>query len=164
MRHPSEQALDLLKSIERTSLTPYDDQTGEEIDEWCKGATIGTGHLIRQGEWSKYRDGITEEQAEELYANDAIPMIQEVDENTPDTLTQNEFDACVILTFNIGRGEHGFSGSSVAKILNGEPSHYANIDDAWMAWNKSQGEVNEGLINRRMCELKIYHEGIYEQW
>ncbi len=162
MRTISEQATELLKGIEKLSLVPYDDQTGGQINRWCQGATIGYGHLIRQGEWSALKDGIAQETADAIFIHDAEPKIRAVDETIPADCLQQEFDACVILTFNIGI--HGFTSSSVAKIINGEPTHYASIDDAWMAWNKSQGEVNEGLNNRRECELRIFHEGIYERW
>jgi GH24 family phage-related lysozyme (muramidase) len=162
MRQPSDKAMDLLKGIERLSLVPYDDQTGDQIDEWCPGATIGYGHLIRQGEWSQWGREITEEEAEELFLLDAEPMIYAVDISIQKDMEQCQFDACVILAFNIGA--HGFATSSVAKILNGEHTHYQSLDEAWLAWNKSQGQVNEGLNNRRLCELRIFHDGIYERW
>ena len=160
--NPSKEALELLKSIEKISLFPYDDQTGEQTDEWCQGATIGYGHLIRQGEWSQWGRDITQEEADQLFLQDAEPMVQAVNDSVQVDLSQNEFDACIILTFNIGA--HGFSTSSVAKILNGEPTKYRSIDDAWLAWNKSQGQVNMGLNNRRLCELNIFHNGTYEGW
>ena len=159
---PSKEAIDLLKGIERLSLVPYDDQTGDQIDEWYQGATIGYGHLIRQDEWSQWGREITQAEADELFQNDAEPMIEAVNNSINNELSQQQFDACVILTFNIGA--HGFSTSSVAKVLNGEPTKYRSIDDAWLAWNKSQGQVNVGLNNRRKCELRIFHEGIYERW
>ena len=162
MRTISDNAAELLKGIEKLSLVPYDDQTGEQIDEWCQGATIGYGHLIRQGEWSALQNGITQEGAESLFVHDYEPTIDAVDAALPADCLQQEFDACVILAFNIG--VHGFTTSSVCKILNGLPTHYDSIDPAWMAWDKSQGEVNEGLNNRRQCELRIFHEGIYERW
>jgi GH24 family phage-related lysozyme (muramidase) len=162
MRTLSDQAIELLKEIEKLSLVPYDDQTGEQIDEWCKGATIGYGHLIKQGEWSQYGREITQYEADELFIFDAEPMIQAVDETIQGECQQQEFDACVILTFNIGA--NGFKNSSIAKIINGETTPYKSIDDAWMAWNKSQGKLNKGLNNRRECELRIFHEGIYERW
>ncbi|MBS9422768.1 hypothetical protein EAE90_03205 [Photorhabdus caribbeanensis] len=40
----------------------------------------------------------------------------------------------------------------------------SSIDDAWKVWNKSQGKVNQGLINRRASELKIFNNGVYEKW
>ena len=44
------------------------------------------------------------------------------------------------------------------------PSTYPSLEDAWKAWNKSQGKVMRGLENRRASEWRIYTEGIYERW
>ncbi len=41
---------------------------------------------------------------------------------------------------------------------------YDSIDDIWKVWNKSQGKSNQGLINRRAAELKIFNNGVYEKW
>ena len=66
--------------------------------------------------------------------------------------------------FNIGLT--GFSNSSVLKIVNDPCCHtdFKDIDAAWMAWNKSQGELNMGLVNRRLAELDIYNQGVYHGW
>ena len=77
-------------------------------------------------------------------------------------LTQQEFDACVIFCYNIGTT--GFANSSVCKMLNGQKTNYKTLDDAWMAWNKSQGKVTKGLTRRRQAELDIFHKGVYKGW
>jgi len=79
-------------------------------------------------------------------------------------ITQNEFDALVILTFNIGC--NGFIDSSVLKLINNPKTttRYANLEAAWKAWNKSQGKINNGLKNRRDAEWTIYTKGIYQKW
>ncbi|SEN77526.1 type VI secretion system secreted protein VgrG, partial [Nitrosomonas marina] len=46
----SEKGIEFLKSIETFRSKPYDDQTGENITQWVKGATIGYGHLISRSE------------------------------------------------------------------------------------------------------------------
>ena len=53
----SAKGIDLLKSIEELSTTPYDDQTGKDITIWVAGATIDYGHLISKAEWPKYKAG-----------------------------------------------------------------------------------------------------------
>ncbi|UHJ62543.1 hypothetical protein [Vibrio furnissii] len=35
---------------------------------------------------------------------------------------------------------------------------------AWLASGQSQGQVMNGLINRRKCELDVYQKGIYKKW
>ena len=74
----SEKGVELLKSIETLATEPYDDQTGEKIDRWVKGATIGYGHLILQDQWERYRDGITEAEASELFGQDLQPFLDAI--------------------------------------------------------------------------------------
>lgn len=161
----SQKCEELLKGIEVLALQPYNDQEGIKsapIKEWCKGATIGYGYLVPKEEWVKYKDGITKQQADELFRNKIGRYEKSVDNSARVTLSQQQFDACVILCYNIGT--KGFETSSVCKILNGQKTQYANLDAAWLSWNKSQGKVMNGLNNRRKAELKVYHEGVYERW
>ena len=50
------------------------------------------------------------------------------------------------------------------EMLNGQKTNYKTLDDAWMAWNKSQGKVMKGLTRRRQAELDIFHKGVYKGW
>ncbi len=112
----SPKALRLLKDIEELSIKPYDDQTGEKTNKWVKGATIGYGHLIIKTDWEKYKNGITEAEAEALFKQDLAPFSRKVKDKVTANIAQNEFDALVILVFNIG--QTGFSKSSLLKLLN----------------------------------------------
>ncbi len=157
-------ATDLLKSIEELSTKPYDDQTGRDISRWVEGATIGYGHLIAKGDWEKYKNGITESQATQLFKADLLPFEQKVKTTVSALITQNEYDAMVILVFNIG--QNGFARSSVLKLIN-DPiatTAYNNLEQAWKAWNKSQGKHSKGLDNRRRAEWNIYSKNIYMRW
>jgi GH24 family phage-related lysozyme (muramidase) len=160
----SAKGIALLKSIETLALKPYDDQTGKQIDHWVKGATIGYGHLIQQDQWEHYKDGISEQEASALFQDDLKPFAQAVASSVRVELTQHQFDALVILAFNIGIAN--FRSSSVLKLVNDPGAHtpYASLEQAWKAWNKSQGRVNEGLKNRRNAEWKIYSKAVYERW
>lgn len=154
----------LLKAVETLRLKPYDDQTTRDISAWVAGATIGYGHLIAAKDWDTYKDGITQAQAEALFAADLAPFDQAVRDAISVGLQQYQFDALVILAFNIGVG--GFKGSSVVKLVNdpkaatGHPS----LEAAWKAWNKSQGKVMKGLDNRRAAEWRIYTMAVYARW
>ncbi|TNH41442.1 lysozyme [Photorhabdus luminescens subsp. sonorensis] len=160
----SQDGLNLLKEIEGLRLKPYDDQTGKNIDNWTKGATIGYGKLISRNEWDTYKNGITEDEAEQLFKDTLAPYEKAVNNGITKEIKQNEYDALVLFSYNIGIG--GFEKSSVVKMINNENTKtgYDSIDDAWKAWNKSQGKVNQGLINRREAELKIFNNGVYEKW
>lgn len=155
---------DWLKKTERLALKPYDDQTGKTITSWCKGATIGYGHLIDQSEWEQFKNGITQNDAEALFLKDIKPF-EAVVREIGRPLAQHQFDACVALAFNIG--ENNFRKSTVYKMVSNpsfKSSVYPNLEAAWKAWNKSQGVVNKGLTNRRAAEWDMYSSGIYRHW
>jgi GH24 family phage-related lysozyme (muramidase) len=160
----STKGINLLKSIEGLETKPYDDQTGKTITKWVEGATIGIGHLISQTEWNKYKNGITESEAITLFKADLQPYSNKVKTTIKTNITQNEFDALVIFTFNIGKS--AFANSSVVKMIN-DPKRktgYNSLEQAWKAWNKSQGKINKGLQNRRKAEWDIFTKGIYKTW
>lgn len=156
--------LALLKKIEGLRTKPYDDQTGKDISAWCAGATIGYGHLISVGEWDAYKTGMSEVTAEQLLVSDLRPFTNEIKAKVKIALSQNQFDALVLLTFNIGKS--AFSKPSVLKLVNDPNAHtpYSTLEQAWKAWNKSQGVVNKGLANRRNAEWNIFKNGIYAGW
>ena len=83
------------------------------------------------------------------------------------TLTQDEFDALVSFSFNVGGGN--FAGSSVVKEINkdqhktGDAKQRAAaikaIEDAFAKWNKSGGVVLAGLTKRRKHESDLFLKG-----
>jgi len=154
----------LLKSIEVLKTKPYDDQTGNTITSWIKGATIGYGHLISKSTWNKYKDGLSKAQAVALFNKDLSPYAKKVKTSVTAKVKQNEFDALVILTFNIGRT--AFGKSSALKLVNNPSANtpYTSLEKAWKAWNKSQGQYNRGLTNRRAAEWNIYSKNVYKKW
>lgn len=161
----SKKGEDLLKSIEALALQPYDDQIGIKsapIKSWVKGATIGYGKLILKEEWNKYKNGINKSEADRLFEVTINPFVEAVNESIKVALSQQQFDALVLLVYNIG--ETNFKTSSVVKMINGEKGNYSTLEAAWKSWNKSQGKVTKGLDNRRNAEWKIYTQGIYEKW
>ena len=159
----SDKAMDLLREIEALHLMPYDDQTSKDITAWVAGATIGYGHLIAKAEWDTYKAGITKIEADALFKKDLDPFVTRVRNAITTKIAQQEFDALVILAFNIGPT---FSSSSVVKLVNDPKAvtTYASLEEAWKAWNKSQGKVMKGLDNRRQCEWDIYSKGVYKRW
>ena len=78
-------------------------------------------------------------------------------------VTQRQFDAAVMLAFNIGSN---FGSSSVVKMMNSPTvtTDFSTIEDAWKAWKYSQGSVNQGMINRRAAEWNVYSNGVYKKW
>lgn len=161
-----------LKAIEGLRLAPYDDGAGQPVEEWRHGATIGYGHLILRAEWEKFRNGIDQQWAESMLRLDLRDVEHAVVQRFRECpcllgrnergLKQHEFDALVILAFNIGAG--AFNLSSVAAMICEPPDArmpYAELESAWKAWRWSDGEVLEGLIRRRAGEWRIFCSADY---
>ena len=141
----------------------YDDKNGRPIAAGAplpRGATIGYGHLIKPGE--DFRDGIDEDTATELLRGDLGHAERAVYNAIMANLRQNQFDALVMLCFNIGA--RNFASSTVVKYINNpefKSARYPTLAAAWRAWNRTGGRVSAGLIRRREIELNIYQNGIY---
>lgn len=140
----------------------YDDATGRPIAPNAplpRGATIGYGHLIKSSE--NFTGGLTERAATELLRQDVRTAQRVVQNSITANLTQNQYDALVMLAYNIGA--QNFSESSVVKYINNPNFHsavYPNLESAWRAWNRYNGVVSNGLINRRQQEWNIYIRGV----
>ncbi|MBO3270750.1 lysozyme [Hymenobacter defluvii] len=120
--------------------------------------TIGYGHVIQKGEERYYNASLTEPEAAALLAKDLARYEKAVLRGTEAaTLTQNQFDACVCLCYNIG--EAGFEGSTVARYINARVSE-VKIREAWSRWNKGtvKGKkvVLNGLVTRRKQEADLF--------
>ena len=67
-------------------------------------------------------------------------------------LAQHQFDALVVLAYNIGLG--AFRTSTLLRLLNkGELSAAASQFDRW---NKAGGKTLAGLTRRRAAERKLF--------
>jgi len=139
----SERGIALLKESEGFSATPYICPAGKP--------TIGYGHVIRDDE--NFADqGIDDAQAESLLRRDIGTAEQAVFEAVSVGLTQNQFDAMVVLTYNIGIG--AFQNSTLLKDLNA-----GDIDSAlsqWGRWIYASGKPLPGLIARRKAEVELF--------
>ncbi|SFK63690.1 type VI secretion system secreted protein VgrG [Nitrosomonas aestuarii] len=168
----SDKGINLLKSIEVLKLKPYDDDTGRLITEWCDGATIGYGHLITQREWQTfcngYLSGITEYYADHLFRCDLNRFELAVNRYVTANISQHQYDALVMFSFNIG--VEGFRTSSALKLVNNPRAitNYSSLETAWKAWNKETKngikEISDGLVNRRQCEWNVFMKAIYRRW
>ncbi len=160
---PSRALIELLKQVESLRLKPYDDQTEHEISAWVPGATVGYGHLISQAEWPALKQGVNAAQADALFERDLAPFVATIHKGLQRAVLQQEFDAMVMLAFNIGSG--AFSGSRVLRLINaGQGADSRELETAWKSWNRSQGKMMQGLVHRRQCEWDIFSKGIYVRW
>lgn len=68
------------------------------------------------------------------------------------SVTQDQFDACVSLAYNVGLAN--FAGSTLLKKH--KAGDYAGAALEFAKWNKAGGRVMAGLTNRRAEEAKLY--------
>lgn len=141
----------------------YDDKTGRPVPAGAPlppGATIGYGHLVQPGE--DFRAGLTEAQATHLLRSDIAVAERVVGQSVTAPLAQNQYDALVLLVYNIGGAN--FRKSTVLRYINNPTFSCAicpTLRDAWMAWNRSGGRVLPGLKRRRAYEFNLYTTGAY---
>ena len=67
-------------------------------------------------------------------------------------LEQNQFDALVSWTFNLG--STNLQNSTLLKVLNNED--YEGVPSQIKRWNKAGGEVLQGLVRRREAEALLF--------
>ena len=142
----SQAGIDLITSFEGCRLTAYQDSVGV----W----TIGYGHTsgVYQGMT------ITEEEAIAFLRQDLKTAENAVNSNVTYGINQNQFDALVSFTFNVGTGN--FTSSTLLKKLNaGDVNGAANEFDRWIY---AGGQVLEGLVRRRAAEKQMFLSGSWE--
>lgn len=138
--------LNLIKEKEGLRLKPYLCSAGV--------ATIGYGStMYADGRKVTLKDAaISEKQALELLANTLGKYEKAINDYVKVQLTQNEFDALVSFTYNLGAGNL-LSSTLLKKINAGDKAGAANQFDAW---NKAGGKVLEGLVKRRAAEKALF--------
>ena len=67
-------------------------------------------------------------------------------------LEQNQFDALISWTFNLGTG--ALSSSTLLKVLNDE--NYGGVPEQIKRWNMAGGKVLDGLVRRREAEALLF--------
>jgi lysozyme len=117
--------------------------------------TIGFGStLYTDGRKVRLCDvSISEATALELFHDTLHKYEQTVDKVINVPLTQNQFDACVCLCYNIGQGN--FASSTLVKMLNARTSPVI-IAPQFLRWNKAAGEPSKGLTRRREAEMNLF--------
>lgn len=137
----------LVSQFEGLSLHSYHD-SGKK---WAIG--YGADYDLNGSPVTVSTPPITLQQADQLLAKQLQTYAAAVNAAINNTaLTQNQFNACVSLCYNIGTG--GFSESSVAKfIIDG---NFQAAASAFLLWDKSGGQVNPVLLNRRKAEMAVF--------
>lgn len=136
--------LALLMALEQFVPHPYQD--GAEV--W----TEGYGHTAGVGPHSPT---VTEPQARATLVKETNQFAKGIDACLDDPITQHQYDAYLILSYNIG--VKAFCSSSTLKLHN--EGQYAQACDAMLKWNKItvHGHLvySKGLDNRRHKERDL---------
>ena len=110
--------------------------------------TIGYGHTadVKEG------DSIDQEAAEAFLIEDLEKFEQAVMRLVEVPLTQQQFDALVSWTFNLGAGN--LAESTLLRKLNNY--QYAEVPEQMMRWVRAGGQVLDGLVRRRAAEAALF--------
>jgi lysozyme len=143
----SDKGIKLLHQFEGCKLTAY----------LCpaKVWTIGYGNTFYlDGKPVQEGDTITQDEAQDLFKNILVNFENCVVKALGKTkVNQNQFDALVSLSYNIGCGN--FRKSSVLRLTVANPNDPA-IPNAFLMWNKIKGKVSRGLTRRREAEAELF--------
>lgn len=141
----SNKGLNLIKQFEGLRLNAYDDGVGV----W----TIGYGTIkYPDGVRVKKGDKITRAQADQYIANDVSTFEKSVNSLVKVPLNQNQFDALVSFTYNLGATN--LSNSTLLKKLNAKD--YKGAAAEFSRWNRAGGKVMAGLTRRRAAERELF--------
>ena len=136
----SAKGLDLIKKFE-----------GLELESYLCPADVWT---IGYGSTKGVKEGmsITEEEAEALLKKEAQEYCDYVKEHVSVTLTQNQFDALVSWTYNLG--PRNLKNSTLLEVLNKE--EYDKVPEQILRWTKAAGKELNGLVRRRQAEADLF--------
>lgn len=137
----SENGLNIIKEFEGFSEIPYPDGAGL--------MTIGYGHKIRRGELF---DKISETTALALLKDDMQEAENAVNTLVSAPLNQNQFDALVSFTFNLGTGR--LKDSTLLILLN--QHKYQDASAQFTRWKYIGKAVSPGLSRRREMERALF--------
>lgn len=141
--------LDIIKQSEALRLTAY----AATEDERARGIwTIGYGHTrgVKEG------DTCTVAEAEAFLREDCADAEEGIHTLVKVPLNQNQYDALVSLTFNIGRGN--LMMSTLLRMLNA--GDYENAAHQFARWNKQSGKILNGLVARRAVEQELFERPV----
>lgn len=141
----SDNGMKLLEQFEGLRLESYLDSAGIY--------TIGFG-TIKYPDGSKVKKGdkITKAQAKQYKLHDLKEFESTVNTSVKVHLTQNQYDALVSISYNIG--SNAFKNSTLLKKLNS--GDYKGAAEQFLVWNKVNSKRVQGLVNRREAERNLF--------
>lgn len=143
---PSENCYKLIKKYEGFSSKPYKCPAGIP--------TIGYGSTFYlNGNKVTMKDTpISEEVALSILFSVVEDFSKKVEKLLKVPVNQNQFDALVDFSYNLGIGN--FQKSTLLKLIN--KKDFEGASKQFKKWNKSNGKVLNGLTNRRKEEEELF--------
>lgn len=125
--------------------------------------TIGIGttrYLLgkRAGKRVKLGDKITELEAIAEFRAFTDNAVGQVDDYTRDDINQGMFDSLVDFNYNLGVTQ--FRTSTLLKVINADPTNYAEIEKQFLRWKYDDGVEEAGLLRRCKCRAYLYKHGV----
>ncbi len=146
---PTQTSIDIIRYYEGFSSEPYLCPAGVP--------TIGYGTtMYPNGKLVTLDDpSITEDQGNWLLFEDVLrDFVPDINELVTDEVTQNQFDAIVSFTYNVG--SYALETSTLLEYVNEDLNQQAA--DEFPKWIYADGEVMPGLVERRDTERSLYLE------
>ena len=142
----SQKGIELIKNFEGLKLVAYLCSAGVP--------TIGIGTTVYFDSKQKVSlgDRITEARAVELFRSDVTETEDYVKKLVKVELSQDQFDALVSFTYNLG--PTNLKESTLLRVLN--EGDYPLAAAEFRKWRKSGGKVSNGLVRRRKAEEKLF--------
>lgn len=137
----SQRGIELIKKFEGLRTKAYRDIIGV--------LTIGFGHT---GLDVYENEIISEEEAEQLLRDDLVRFELGISKLVKVSLNQNQFDALVSFTFNVGLGN--FNKSHLLIHLNN--SQYETAANEFLKWDRAGGIERPDLKSRREQERQLF--------
>ncbi|MGC0154945.1 lysozyme [Chromobacterium vaccinii] len=137
----SQNGINLIQQFEGLRLAAYQDAVGV----W----TIGYGHTGADVHGGL---AIDQQQADQLLRQDLARFEQGVSRLATAPVNQNQFDALVSFSYNLGLGN--LQSSTLLRLLNA--GDYRGAAGQFPLWDKAGGQVLPGLLKRRQAEQALF--------
>lgn len=157
-RQINAEALAMSKQWEGFRPDAYPDPGSRDGTPW----TIGYGQTRIGNRAVRKGDTIAEPEASRLHLIRLNETAARVDALVKVPLSDNQFGALVIFADNVGMGggsKVGFSTSTLLKKLNA--GNYDAVPSELAKWKYNDGEVMQGLVNRRAAEAGLWARGSF---
>lgn len=143
----SQNGILFIQGFESFVSCPYLDSVGVPTIGW------GTTYYPNLSKVTLKDACITQAQATQYLLANLVNYVNGVDSMVTSQINQNQFDALVSFSYNLG--VQALRSSTLLKLVNTNPNDTA-IGPEINKWCHAGGMISQGLIKRRAAESKLY--------